>query len=279
MHVLVLAWAFGPCAVAAASPSIEWVAPPECPRQAELAARTQRLIGPQVDSNLTANIHVSGSAAGYRASMKLSTSSGTGARELEDAQCDRLADEVALVLALSAPTSLPARAREPRWTLAAFGGASLGPLAFPAPGAAASLGVEWKLLRIALHGSYYLPQKKQLGDGVLSGRFQLAAAGARAGLPLRFGRLELLPNLGVELYHFSASGRGGVTARTGYATSWGPALGLLARVRFEDHWALAIVSEGVLPLLRPRFLFSDAGPLHQPSLLALSVWMGLEARL
>lgn len=274
-----LAWAFGPCAVAAAPPVIQWAAPPECPDQAEIAARTARLMGPQLEPNLTAQIGVSRTAAGYRARMQIATPSGAGTRELEDAQCDRLADEVALVLALSSPTPPPSRPAGPRWTVAAFGGAVLGPLPAPAAAARIGLGVEWARLRVELHVSYSLAQTKAFGDGVLSGQFQLASGGAQAGLPLHFGLLELAPNVGVELEHFEVHGEGGVSRRTGYATSWGPALGLQARLRVAGPWAVVLATEGTLLLLRPRFVFSDAGTLHRPALWALNAWLGVEIRL
>jgi len=61
--------------------------------------------------------------------------------------------------------------------------------------------------------------------------------------------------------------------------SWGPALGLLTRVRVHEHWALAVALDASLLQPRPRFVFSDAGALHQAESLAWSLWLGVEARL
>jgi hypothetical protein len=56
-------------------------------------------------------------------------------------------------------------------------------------------------------------------------------------------------------------------------------LGLLARLPVAERWAICLSLSGVLPLLRSRFLFADAGTLHRPGPVALHGWLGVEVRL
>lgn len=62
--------------------------------------------------------------------------------------------------------------------------------------------------------------------------------------------------------------------------------GFRARMRLrtpDGDWtrrfALCLSLSGVLPLLRSRFVFSDAGTLHRAAPLALHAWLGVEVRL
>lgn len=279
-RIFALAWALSSMhsASLAAQPVISWTAPAECPTQRDVVARAQRLMETNVETNAAAQIEVDRSAQGYRARIEITMPHGAGTRVLDDSRCDLLADEAVLIFALSAGAPRREAADEPRFMLAALGGAMLGPLPAPAPGAAGSLALEWKSLRLELYGSYQLPQVEPFGDGVLAGSFRLLGGGFRGGLLLRFGWLELAPSLGVAIYRFSATGRGGESSSSGASTSWGPALGLWTRVRLSDHWAIGVLTEGVAVLLRPRFLFPDAGTLHRPSAFALQVWAGLELR-
>lgn len=262
---------------ASSSLKISWNAPPDCPDQHAAESRVFALLGDEVIA-ASADIQVGHTGRGYRADVRLTSSAGSGTRQIESASCDGLLDSVALVLALGVSIEQPAPRLGVRWTLAAMGGIVSGPLPALAPGAGLSTAVEWPRLRIELHGSYHLPQRKPLDD-TLSGQFRLVAAGARVGSQFIWGQLELAPSVGVELYYIGSEGRGGETSETGGTWSTGPALGLLNRVRITEHWAIAVVADGVAPLMRSRFVFSDAGVLHRPSAIALHLWLAVEGRL
>jgi hypothetical protein len=268
-----------PRVVAASQHTITWTAPAECPTESEVRARARRLLESDVEANASASVEVDRAGDGYRARIHFSSTEGSGQRLLDDARCDRLADEVALVFALSSPARSKPAISPIRWMIGVRLGGVLGPLPALAPAAATSLALEVSQLRFELHAGYGLPQTAALRDDVLSGRFRLAAVGARAGGVLRFGRAELVPTAGVEVVYISATGHGGETSQTGYAASWGPALGVLVRLRVSDHWAFGVAADGFTLLARSRFVFRDAGPLHRPAAVALSLGGLAEFRL
>lgn len=262
-----------PCAVALAE--ISWNAPPLCPTDRDFRTRVERLGGEHLLANTTANVRVDRSRGGFRARIQLSTREGNWSRSLEDLHCESLADSVALVLALSAPT--PSEAVAPVISLSLGAGGIFGPLPRLAPHAELSVALQWSRLRISLLGGVVAPQTEHLDE--LSGRFGLLVVGMQASLVWRLDRLELAPGVGVVGYRFTVTGQGGATSLTPHALSWGPLLGLLARMRVSERWALCLSLSGALPLIRSRFVFSDAGTLHRPGVVALQTWLGVEVRL
>lgn len=274
---IVLVVVLGPSAVALAE--LTWTAPSSCPDARDFANRVKRLGGEHLLANTTANVRVDRASGGFRARMQLHTPEGNWARSLEDPQCERLADAVALVLALS-ETAAPARdSATPALTLSLGGGGILGPLPRLAPYAELVFGLQWSRIRIALQGGVTAPQSKRLEQDVLSGRFELWVAALQASFVCSLGRLELAPGVGLMGYRLTVTGLGGATSLTQHTLSWGPMLGMLARLPVAERWAVCLSLNGVLPLLRSRFVFSDAGTLHRPGPFALHAWLGVELRL
>ncbi|MDD9969322.1 MAG: hypothetical protein OXR73_23970, partial [Myxococcales bacterium] len=256
---------------------ISWNAPAECPADDEMEAHVRDLVGTDVKPTTMAHIVIDRQVAGYRARIQLANAAGVGRRVLYDAQCADLANAAALVVALGV-TVQPRKTTEPlRWSAAARAGAVFGLL--PAPALTAGLSVSLQgPVELEAHGDYFVPQTKQLEDGIVGGRMWLIGAGIRLGLPLGGDQLQWSPRVGVDVYRLTAEGRGGTESFTVGNTMWGPAGGLSLRWQPLDHFGVVLVAEGVLPLRRARVVFTDTGPLHQPSILAFRLLMAIEAR-
>jgi len=292
-HALSLAcavcWLGSASGVAAAELVVEWNAPPECPDRDQLESRVRRLVGNAVTTNLTATTQVKHIAGTYRARVQITSASGFGEREIENTRCELLADSVALVVAMSASTSADStsgRASQSQRAVSASANASvaLGPLPNATLGVSGAVALEgFSSVQLELRGGYYVPQtatfdEPAIDGGALGARFRLLTFGARGCRFWRLGALELAPCVGAEVYHVEASGFGGAVGRDGAATWWGPAAGLLARVRLTKAFAIRAAADGVVPLSRRRFVFSDLGALHRASALALHVLVGPEVR-
>ena len=238
------------------------------------------LMGRVPDSDLLATIQVTRSAQGYRAHVVLRGPSGSGARLLEDARCDVLVDSVAVLLALSIPSSASPDT-EGALSLVLRPEARLlsGALPFVAAGVGAASAVEGVgALRLEVHGAYYLPQSTTFERTTLGGDFQLFTVGACVCRLWSFENLQWGPCVGAEVHHVSASGFGGAEQRPGSTTWWGPSLRLFARVQLLPMFGISVAVEGVVPTSRPQFVFSDVGPLHQVEAVALQASLGPEVR-
>jgi hypothetical protein len=263
---------------AAAEPAIQWRAPAECPPQDALVSRVEDLLGDALKSNLTATTDVTRTRTAYRAQLRIESPTGIGERVLENASCDLLADSVALVIALASQAE-PPRSERLTWTVSAHVAGLLGPLPHAGLGFGADVAVEGlAALRVAFSGSYYLPQSKTFADGPEGADFNLVAFGARVCRLWSFDAFDLAPCLGAELYHMSARGFGGEEGLPGQTTFWGPAAGIFARVRLLDAFAIHLAADGVVPLSRRSFVYSDVGQLHRASALALQLLVAAEVR-
>ena len=115
---------------------VEWTAPPECPEQADVLSIVERSLGDATNVNLTATASVTRAAGLYRARVHITSPVGLGERMLENTRCELLAESVALVIALSAPSFAGARRKPARGAsdgglapaLSAHASAVVGPL-------------------------------------------------------------------------------------------------------------------------------------------------------
>ena len=279
--------------VAASELVLEWHAPEGCPDREQLALRVSRLVGDVVKSNLTAATDVTRTDAAYRARLRITSAAGFAERTLENTRCDILVDSVALVIALSADAPDGEATNSSGSDLALSASASvsalLGPLPQPALGIGAAIGVEgFSSLRVELHGTYYLAQSTTFeqitfardtrDQRTLGADLDLLAFGARGCRTWSFGAFDLGPCVGAEVYHIRASGFGAMVSRDGDSTWWGPAVGMFGRLRLVSAFALDVAVEGIAPLSRQRLMFSDIGPVHRASVIALRVLVASEAR-
>jgi hypothetical protein len=274
-----------PRGAAASELALEWSAPAECPDRAELASRVSRLVGGLTKTNLTAVTEVTRSAGVYRARLRVTSSAGLGERVLENASCEILAGSIALVIALSAAPSPDVSqlddARDEGLALAISANASalFGPLSQPALGVGGGIAVEgFSSLRFELRGAYFAPQSTTFDRSSLGGRFGLITFGVRGCRLWSFGAFDLAPCAGADLDHVTASGFGGTVSRQREADWWGPALGVFSRLHLAKALAIDFAADGVVPLFRRRFVFSDVGELQRASAIALEVRVAPEVR-
>src|SRR5689334_7497738 len=94
--------------VSASEIILEWTAPPECPGQSAVVSRVDHALGDGSNASLTAIVRVTRAEGSFHATLHITSSAGIGDRDLEDTQCEILAESVALVIALSASRSTPA---------------------------------------------------------------------------------------------------------------------------------------------------------------------------
>jgi hypothetical protein len=266
----------------AAELALEWRAPSDCPDRDELAARVDRLLGGAVKSSFAAVTDVSRTGATYRAQLRTTSSAGFGERTLSSPRCEDLMDSVALVIALTAaPAANDTRRTGEEDGFGVVGAANanlvVGPLASPAFGFGGAIAAQgFSALRFELRGAYFLQQSTTFAGGAPGGDFDLVTFGARACRLWSFGVLDLAPCIGAEIYHVSAIGFGVVDRRRDRAAWWGPALGLVARVRLASAFAIYAAADGVMPVSRRPFVFPDIGELHRPSVVALQLLIAPE---
>jgi hypothetical protein len=236
-----------------------------------------------MNGNLTAVTDVKRDADVYRARLRITSAAGFAERELENPRCDILSESVALVIALSAdPSSHEHDAADERVALyvAPQASAQFGPLPNPALGIGAGVAVEGiESFGFALRVAYYAPQTTTFArDTTLGGHFNLLTAGLRGCRVWNLGAFDLAPCFGAEFYHVHASGFGGEHPRENEADWWGPTLGFFARLRIVKAFGIYLAADGVVPLSRRRFVFSDVGQLHRASAVALEVLVAPEVR-
>jgi hypothetical protein len=156
---------------------------------------------------------------------------------------------------------------------------SLGTLPLTAAGAGVAVAAEGLgSFRFELHGAYYVPQSTTFEQMTLGGEFQLYTIGACICRLWSFGKLQLGPCLGAEVQHVNASGFGGAIQKPGSTSWWGPSFRLFARAQLWPVFGINIAVEGVVPMMRPQFTYSDFEVLHRVGAVALQVSVGPEVR-
>jgi hypothetical protein len=276
---LALVWSLASFAqpAQAAELRITSTAPAECSSVRDLKARVMTLIGSVPQSDVFATVEVIRSSEVYRAQVTLRGSSGIGSRRLEDPRCDVLVDSVAVLIALSIPSP---DSSGPSLVLRAEGGISYGVLPRTAAGGGASLALEGlSSFRLELHGAYYVPQSTTFDLTALGGRFQLFTVGACICHLWSFGSVQWGPCVGAQVHHISASGFGGEIQRPGSTAWWGPSAGLFARLQLLPVFGISVAIEGVVPMTRPEFIFTDLmSPLHRVGAVEVQASVGPEVR-
>jgi hypothetical protein len=264
----------------AADLQIDWNAPPECSSAADLKARVLDLMGGAVPSNLLAVIEVTRAEHNYRANVLLRSRTGVGERRLEHARCDVLADTVAVLIVLSIPNQTPlATQRGFALTLSPQARFLVGSLPSLAAGLGGSIAVDGLGgFRLELQAAYYFPQATRFEQTALGGSFQLLTFGACVCRLWSIDRVQWGPCLGAQVHRVSAQGLGGATQLPGSTSWWGPSLRLLGSVQLWAALGIQVAVEGMLPVLRPQFIFSDVGELHRVSAFAWQASLGPEVR-
>jgi hypothetical protein len=162
---------------------------------------------------------------------------------------------------------------------------SSGLLPLTAAGVGAAIAVEGLgSFRFELDGAYFFPQSTTFDETTIDqtrtgGQFELFTVGASICRLWSFSPLEWGPCVGAEVQHVNAFGVGGAIQRAGSTTWWGLSLGMFARAQLLPMFGMSIAVEGVVPMLRPQFVFSDVvGPLYRVGAVAFQLSVGPEVR-
>jgi len=279
---LALVCAGGARADAAPTLDLEWFAPPDCPDKADVISRVEQSLRGAAAGHLIATADVKRAQGSYRAQLRTTSSQGVGERRLEHADCEILADSVALVIALSAASSGKrvdggGQGAGLALSLSAHATAVSGPLPRVALGAGGALAVEglWSL-RVELSGTYYAQQSARFAGTNVGGDFTLLRLGLRGCRVWSLGAVDLAPCLGAQLYRIDGMGVGGVSHAGGEAYMAGPAAGVFGRLWLRRGFAIQLAAEVFTPVARRRFVYSDLGPLHRPDVFAFQVFIAPE---
>lgn len=266
--------------VGASGPAIVWRAPSDCPTEADMVSRVRRSLGADTSqTQLSAVADVTQISGVYRAAVRIQGRSGSGERVLENANCEILADSVALVIALSASGSSALEERGLTLALSAHATAVSGPL--PKFGLGLGVGLAFEgvwALRVELSGSYYVEQSSTYDQTSIGARFQMLRFGARGCRLWSVGRFDFAPCFGAEIYRVAGEGYGGMKYSNGTAYVWGPALGVFGRLRLFSVVGLVVAADATVPVTRRRFIYSDLGPLHRPAALAFQLFIAPEVQ-
>ena len=264
----------------AADIRIDWSAPPECSSANDLQARVMALMGGVVPADLLAVVKVTRAQDTYRANVLLRSGAGFGERRLEAARCNVLVDSLVVLIVLSIPTRVPP-ATKPALALSLWPEARVlsGSLPSLAAGVGGTIAFEAvSAFRLELHGAYYFPQSTTFEQSMLGANFHLLTFGACICRLWSIARVQWGPCVGAQVHRVSAHGFGGTTQLPGSTSWWGPSLRMLGRAQLLPALGINVAVEAMLPVSRPQFVFSDVGPLHRVSAVALQLSVGPEVK-
>jgi hypothetical protein len=249
----------------------------------------------------------------FWATLKLSTPSGTGTREVDARTCDELTDGVAIVISLAIDTWLEELERAPQPEpepqpeaepqpkpqpkppvamapppLAPTGGGfvrlrtglSYGALPRVGAGLGAAIGVRDRHWRLGLTGDYWLRRRARLDDDPNAGvNVSLWTLGVRAGGVPDYRRLEFPVEGGVELG--AVTGRGvGLETQTAARRLWVAGVGSAGIAFLPMDWlAVGFTLEAAVPFVRPGFSVEPVGTVHEVGPVGLRAFASAELRL
>jgi hypothetical protein len=162
----------------------------------------------------------------------------------------------------------------------ASAGADFASLPALAPGADFALLVLFGANRVEIRGSAWVPQPATAtsmpGAG---GQISLLAAGLRYCRAFVQRTLELGGCGGLEAGALLARGYGVTMPVSGGGPWVAPGLGLLGLWNISPSFSLALALDGLVPVLRERFVLAGLGEIYRPPPVTGRALLGLEARL
>lgn len=314
-----LASAQGPRAVV----EIAWSAPPDCPTEAALLAETRAALRDSTapGHSVAARGAVRRTGDRWHVDLAVKSDQGAGERSFDADSCTELTSAVALIVALAVdPTAAPpppaiavipasaaaevpkpsppaapapsvAAVDMPRLAVGAAGSLDVGSLPSPGAGAAVSLAVLYRRLRVEARGHVFGGQRiidpASPAQGV---DVSLAALGGRGCFAVLATDsvgdrgLAVSPCLGLQGMRSGGAGFSAQATSLSNAAAWLDATpGLLGTWNLARSFAVRLDLEGLVPLSRPRFVVvapegQVAGVLHRPASLGGRVDLGAELR-
>lgn len=279
---------------------LRWSAPAECPSEAQVRAKVERLAGRSLQAAREPPIVVRIDAAqvaddAWTVQIAIHHPGSVAPRErrIEGVTCAEVADAAAVAIAIaitpappslavaSPPASAPDRPRsaELRPALRVHGGVDFASLPSPSPGTMVSFVFLFGANRVEIHGSAWLPEEGTAATKpTAGGRLSLLAAGARYCRSFREGTLEIAGCGGLEAGALRGSGFGIAMPASGAAPWIAPGVGGLGLWNFSQHFALALALDGLVPVVRRDFTIEGLGTIHRPPPITARAFLGMEAR-
>ncbi|MFT3706129.1 MAG: hypothetical protein QM817_00545 [Archangium sp.] len=279
--------------VMAASPALqlEWHGAPECPSRDDFLADVRRLRGDVREATgadaVAIDVTLSNESARWRAVVV----AGAGRRELEADTCAEVVAAAAVVvsLALAEPegVAVPTPAPVPPpvaptnvFSLGLTGGARIGPLPSPTPGASLAAALTFGALRFELSAATPFSQSVKSEGSAAQISWWLSARFAGC-YEFSFGRVVLGPCVLAHAAWLEGRGIGG--AANGSASGALVALsgGALVRARLFSSLWLRFDGSGGAALTRPRFVTTTDGvktTVAEPAPWLVDLQLGFEWR-
>lgn len=304
--LLVLADAAGAVAQPASSPvSLTWNAPADCPSREQVLAEVARVLGGSQKGRIPAIARadvVRTDTGRWQAALSVEARDAHSERNLEAESCEAIASGAALIVAVAveggvpppappvstpkAPVAAPAESagssHASQLLVAAAGVIDDGTMPLIAGGGEAALGWSYATPRWrvrALAGASYFPSETKILVGGEGGDFTLRAASARLCASIARGPFDIGPCLGGEIDSMSGSGFGPAIRPLERNPVWGSAVGtVLASWSLAGPIAVFARADGIVPPARPTFGLPPHSDVHQPSLPAWRVALGVELR-
>ena len=273
---------------------LQWIAPTECPSQAEIAARVLDIVGPNARPRqvVDAKVSVSRSDADWLAEIHLKGST----RTVQGESCAALGDAVAVIVALAvehdaSPSSAPEYEKKPEKEKrpaesspsanVLFVGVAMGIGAgtLPAADVGPAIVAGWNAGRFRLGVDLGLTAKvegrtaERPSEGAT---FWLARGGARACYTFLEGAFVVGPCAGIEADRIAANGFGSPQPKNTSAIVPIGFTGVLALIRVSSPLFVRATLDGAVPLDRPSFSVEGTGPVHRVSAVGLRGAAGLE---
>lgn len=254
---------------------LTWIAPAGCPRQAEVHADVERLVGvvppetPALDARARVLPNRSG---GWRLRLSTDFDGSTGERELDGNSCEAVARAAAVMLALmlnpSAQAPQPAQRERPlTLRLGAEGHLGIGFGTLPGPAPQAGLGIVARVPPVWLwiSADAALPQHAEVpGDPSRGGDVWLGSATGA----LCWDVFSEAPPIGActtaHVHRLAGDGSGISNPQHGVVWWTAAGAGIVARLPLSAAIEAQAGLEAAVPLARPTLYVEDLGQVHRP---------------
>src|SRR5262249_18247314 len=119
--------------------------------------------------------------------------------------------------------------------------------------------------QLGIGGALFARSEVELRSSGTGATFDLLMADSSVGHAVTFGRLHLLPVVGVQIARLVGEARGAAVKRRLVDVLPIPFTGIEARWEILAPLAVFASADAGLPIGRSRFMLEGFGPLHEPS--------------
>lgn len=275
--------------------ALTWLAPPECPSEATVRSKLERLTGhAAIVPTIPVGIRVTQVGHGLwraRISVEHPGNVAPREREIEGETCNDLTEAVSVIVALAIATPVDSaslsppentglervRERPPKPTstessmetgFTALAGIDFASLPAPAPGATVTVFVAFGKNRIEVTGGAWATERASVmtaSGSTVGGDIGLIAAGARYCRSVIAGSIEVAPCGGIEAGAMHGLGFSGDNSLTTGALPWiAPQVSALGLYHLWHNVAVAVSVDALVPVMRWSFRIDRMGEVFRP---------------